>query len=155
VTALDIQDPDATAFSTAKQILGSSVRYIQGSVYDASKLLADEYFDYIFFLGVYYHLKYPLLAFEELSLRLVHGGRLVFEGECWQVYAETIDGRAVKDVNVQKQLREIARMSELPVTLFYPGTFKNDDSNWFIPNATCLRAWLESNHDEVVRATRR
>ena len=54
VTAMDIQDPARTGFNVAREILGSKVSYVQGSVYDAARLLKGT-FDYIFFLGVFYH----------------------------------------------------------------------------------------------------
>ena len=75
VTAMDIQDPARTGFNVAREILGSKVSYVQGSVYDAARLLTG-IFDYIFFLGVFYHLKHPVLAFEELSKLLTQGGTL-------------------------------------------------------------------------------
>ena len=86
VTALDIQDPSKTGFNVAKKILDSKITYVQGSVYDATRLLAARY-DYVFFLGVYYHLKHPILAFEQISEVLVDDGSLVFEGACLQEYA--------------------------------------------------------------------
>jgi len=138
VTAIDIQDPSLTGFNTAKKILGSHVKYFQGSVYDASSLLKDRY-DYIFFLGVFYHLKCPVLAFEELSKILVDGGYLAFEGECWRNYAEDETGKWIKNAD----LRQIA-LSDIPICLFYAGTFRGDDTNWFIPNAACLKGWLET-----------
>jgi tRNA (mo5U34)-methyltransferase len=64
VDATDIQDPDATGFNVAKTILGSQVNYTQTSVYDVAKHFQRETFDYVFFLGVFYHLKYPVLALE-------------------------------------------------------------------------------------------
>ena len=66
VIAIDIQDPEVTGFNIAKDILHSEVKYIHGSVYDLSNLTRGP-FDIVFFFGVYYHLKNPLLAFEEIS----------------------------------------------------------------------------------------
>jgi tRNA (mo5U34)-methyltransferase len=144
VTALDIQDPNRTAFNTAKGILGSRVRYVQGSVYDAARLLSDVY-DYIFFLGVFYHLKHPVLALEQLQQLQPEGGRLVFEGECLLNRLEDTRGQVVgRDV-----LRAIAR-SDVPIAAFYSGTFRGDDSNWFIPNPACLRGWFEAAGYKVV-----
>ena len=73
VVATDIQDPDRTGFNAAKSILGSRVQYIRSSVYDISKAVGK--FDLILFCGVYYHLKHPVLAFEEMDkiLTSAHG----------------------------------------------------------------------------------
>lgn len=86
VTALDIRDPNKAAFNTAKEILQSKVRYVQASVYDMTKVLTEK-FDMILFLGVYYHLKHPLLAFEQIHHLLNDDGILLIEGECLRNYA--------------------------------------------------------------------
>jgi tRNA (mo5U34)-methyltransferase len=138
VTALDIQDPAKTGFNVAKEILNSQVRYFQGSVYDATSLLNETY-DYIFFLGVYYHLKNPVLAFEQVSQLLTADGSLVFEGECLQGYCETVDG-----IPAPSELSRTIGSSDIPLCAFYANTFVGDDSNWFIPNFACLRSWMEA-----------
>lgn len=138
VTAMDIQDPARTGFNVAREILGSKVSYVQGSVYDVARLLTGT-FDYIFFLGVFYHLKHPVLAFEELSKLLDQGGTLVFEGECLRGYWENEEGKRCD----LPTLVEIAN-SNIPLCLFYAETFKGDDSNWFIPNFSCLKGWMQA-----------
>ena len=144
VTALDIQDPNKTAFNTAKGILGSRVRYVQGSVYDAPRLLSDEY-DYVFFLGVFYHLKHPVLAFEQLHRVQPEGGRLIFEGECLLNRLEDTRGKTVG----RDALRALT-LSDVPMAAFYAGTFKGDDTNWFVPNPACLRGWFQAAGYKVV-----
>ena len=147
VTALDIQDPSRTGFNVAKEILKSNVTYIQGSVYDAAKLLGPgKTFDYIFFLGVFYHLKHPILAFEELSKLLNDDGALVFEGECLRFYCEDEAGVRMDDECIRK-----LASSNVPVTLFYANKYKGDDSNWFIPNYVCLKGWMEAAGLEIIR----
>lgn len=144
VTALDIQDPDKTAFNTARRLLGARVRYVRGSVYDAPRLLDDKY-DYIFFLGVFYHLKHPVLALEQLQQVQPEGGQLVFEGECLIHHWEDARGQRVGS----DALRALA-LSDIPITAFHAGTFKGDDSNWFIPNPACLRGWFQAAGYQVV-----
>jgi tRNA (mo5U34)-methyltransferase len=144
VTALDIQDPARTGFNVAREILGSKVTYVQGSVYDAARLLTGT-FDYIFFLGVFYHLKHPVLAFEELSNLLAQDGLLVFEGECLRGYWEDEIGTRC---NIP-DLSAIAN-SDVPLCLFYADSFKGDDSNWFIPNFSCLKGWMRATGLSVV-----
>ena len=145
VTALDIQDPSRTGFNVAKEILKSKVTYVQGSVYDATKLLAKT-FDYVFFLGVFYHLKHPILAFEEISKLLKDDGLLIFEGECLRFYSENEAGVRMDD----ECIRRLAS-SNIPLTLFYANAFKGDDSNWFIPNYACLKGWMEAAGLEIIR----
>jgi tRNA (mo5U34)-methyltransferase len=65
VVAYDMHPPDHYGFAIAKTLLNSSVEYIQGSVYD---LTPDVYgtFDVVMFFGVFYHLRYPLLALDRI-----------------------------------------------------------------------------------------
>lgn len=145
VTALDIQDPSRTGFNVAKEILKSNVTYVQGSVYDATKLLGKT-FDYVFFLGVFYHLKHPIMAFEEIAKLLNDDGALVFEGECLRFYCEDEAGVRMDDECIRK-----LALSNIPLTLFYANTFKGDDSNWFIPNYACFKGWIEAAGLELIR----
>jgi hypothetical protein len=130
VVAADIQDPDRTGFSVARSILGSSVEYVQSSVYDLPKVVGK--FDLILFCGVYYHLKHPILAFEEIGKIAYDHTQLFIEGECLVDYAETIDGRPVRMTDFAP---------DVPICLSYPGRYKGVP-NWFVPNVACLKGWL-------------
>jgi SAM-dependent methyltransferase len=181
VIALDVQDPSCTGFNTAKEIIHSNVQYIQASVYDLSKVLNMK-FDIILFFGVYYHLKYPILAFEQIHKVLKDDGLLLMEGECLRNWAPVPREAAMmknpvmsgvqhckKKENTEKwqsllrKLKLIAIIkkfynalfrqrpskfvktianSDVPITLFYSGQYKQDPSNWFIPNLACIREWL-------------
>jgi len=145
VIATDIQDPDSTGFNVAKQILKSKVKYVRTSVYDLTKNL-DGKFDMVLFAGVFYHLKNPIVAFEQIYEILKDGGTLLFEGECFSHYAENINSKKVW----HPLLLALYAYSNLPITLFYSGSYKNDPSNWYIPNAICLRAWLEATRFKVL-----
>jgi len=138
----DIQDPDKTAFNTAKRLRGAEAGYIQTSVYDIDKHGIT--FDAVVFNGVFYHLKYPILAFERINAALKEGGRLYFSGEIFMNYAETLTGEPVTE-----GLRDLA-MSEIPMSLVYPGRYKGA-SNWHIPNFACVKGWLAAAGFELER----
>ena len=145
VVAMDIQDPDHTGFNTAKRVRRSSVEYIQGSAYDLAKLTTGK-FDLVCFFGVYYHMKHPLLAFEQIHSVLADDGLLAFEGECLLNYAEVpASSRAPRP----EEIAAIAR-SDLPLTLFYAATFKDDITNWFVPNLACVRQWIDASALELL-----
>jgi len=139
VTALDIQRPDRTGFSVAKQVRGSNVRYVQGSVYDVARLL-DEKFDIVTFFGVWYHLKNPVAAFEQLRLILKDDGLLLFEGECFLSYAEVPDGSP----GIADEALRLVAGSRLPLSLYYAGPYKKDPWSWYIPNPACVEEWLKT-----------
>ncbi len=145
VTALDIQNPDHTGFNTAKRIRNSEVRYIQGDVYDLSKLL-DQKFDIVTFLGVWYHLKNPIAAFDQIGGALRDSGLLLLEGECLINYAERPDNTELLDPQFIKALAT----SSLPISLFYSGVYKVSKWNWYVPNLACVKEWLAASGFELV-----
>ena len=65
VIAYSLENPDVTGFNRLKALLGSRVRYVQGSVYTLSPERMGE-FDLILFFGVLYHPRYPLLAMDRI-----------------------------------------------------------------------------------------
>lgn len=105
-------------FDIAKKILNSNVKDITMSVYDISPDNIGK-FDIVLFLGVFYHLKYPLLALEKISS--VTKGLLILETE-------------VELINRKK-----------PMMVFYPGNELNrDDTSWWAPNPYGLEEMLKS-----------
>lgn len=181
VIGFDIQHPDHTSFNTAKEIINSNVQYIQGSVYDLSRIFSIK-FDIILFLGVYYHLKSPILAFEQIHKILKDDGLLLIEGECLRTWApvpaeatktlnrknqetENVAGSALPFTKILLKAKKLANRlagpksskfartiadSEVPLTLFYSGQYKQDPSTWFIPNFACMREWLTEAGLELV-----
>ncbi len=103
-----------TGFSTAKDILNSKVRFEQIDIYD----LPDDKYDVVLFLGVLYHLKYPLKALELL-------------------YSITNELLILESHIINTNLDE-------PMMKFYPGDdLNNDSSNWWGPNPKCIIEMLK------------
>ena len=144
VIALDIQDPKRVGFDVARCVLGSKAVHYQGSVYQLPFDKMSE-LDLIAFRGVYYHLKYPLLAFECLCAALKVGGTLHFEGEGLLHYVENLKGETVQ---IPVALLDELAAKGVPLCLSYPNSYKKS-SNWFIPNAPCLESWLVAAGFEV------
>jgi tRNA (mo5U34)-methyltransferase len=143
VIAVDIQDPDITGFNAAKKILNSQVQYIQASLYNLHDCIEGT-FDIVIYMGVFYHLKNPIEAFEELHRMLKPDGLLMFEGESFLRYSETIDHRVIGS----RFLIPILAQSNIPLIMCSPGNFKGKH-NWFIPNPACLRIWMDSTGFKV------
>jgi tRNA (mo5U34)-methyltransferase len=89
-------------------------------------------FDFVIFIGVLYHLKHPLYALEKVSAickdtmylhSLLHG-----EGN-----HETLDNYKFEDRN---QFND----PNFPRMYFIEKSFNSDESNWWIPNRSCLKA---------------
>jgi tRNA (mo5U34)-methyltransferase len=132
VVAIDIYPPEWFGFEAIKQFLGSSVEYVQGTVYDLGRLSGGHRFDYVLFWGVLYHLRHPLLALDEVRSVLAPDGRVDIE-------------TAVAD-------DELGAVRDLPVARFYRhDELAADPSNWFAPTVACLEDWCGSAGLEPVR----
>lgn len=143
--ALDVQDPTWVGFDSARRIMGSKAVHYEGSVYG---LPHDEMkdLDLVVFCGAWYHLKYPLLAFERISLAMKVGATLHFEGEALLHYAESLDGAPS---GLAPEFIAELDAKRVPVCASYPNRYKGM-SNWFIPNAACVESWLQASGFEVI-----
>jgi tRNA (mo5U34)-methyltransferase len=122
--AVDIYPPTAFGFTTLAEAVGSSAEFVRSSVYDLPVRLDGEQFDVVFFWGVLYHLRHPLLALD--AVRAVARDR---------VYVES----AVSDSELPPRARKRS------VSLFYRRDELGDDaSNWFSPTTELLQQWLGS-----------
>lgn len=76
-------------------------------------------FDLVFFIGVLYHMRHPLLALEKIAS--VTKEKLILETE-----VEMMDNKR-------------------PVTVFYPSSeLDGDGSNWWVPNPAAVEAMLKT-----------
>ncbi len=137
MVALDLQSPHELGFSVLRDLVGSRrVRFEQGSVYDLGAASLGK-FDVVLFLGVLYHLRYPLLAFDQL--RKVTRGTL---------YVETlvIDDRLLEGGKDFQRLADYhPALTQVPLWQFYKGAeLAGDSSNWFGPNIRAVLDGLES-----------
>ncbi|HLQ84562.1 MAG TPA: DUF1698 domain-containing protein [Salinisphaeraceae bacterium] len=109
------------------------IRYLD--VFQLDQL--DECFDLVLFLGVFYHLRYPLLALDIAAAKT--RGLLVM-----QTLALLDD--AVPPETHDKSMHELAELSAAgwPRMAFVEHAFAGDASNWWIPDANACAAMLRS-----------
>jgi tRNA (mo5U34)-methyltransferase len=108
------------------------------SVYDLAQL--GRTFDVVFFMGVLYHLRHPLLALE--ALRKVCGGTLIL-----QTITTPSAGRLAElpGVSNDVQLNSLPMMDRrFPSAQFIEGGLAGDGSCWFVPNVEGVAAMLRS-----------
>ena len=125
VVATDIYPPDWFGFDRLRDFLGSKVEYVQGTVYDLSRLVDAGSFDYVLFWGVLYHLRHPLLALDEVRSVMAPGAFV--DVETALLHDEGSDDGAA--------LARFYRTDELA----------EDPTNWFVPNRLCLEHWCTSD----------
>jgi tRNA (mo5U34)-methyltransferase len=120
-------------------MLGSRVKYIQGSVYSLGPEIGGE-FDLILFFGVLYHLRYPLLAIDRI--RSVSRGDVLIETHTlsswyllrspfWIIGFLLNLSALFRGTPIWRQYREFELHPE-------------DQSNWFGPNITAVIEAFES-----------
>ncbi len=149
VLAVDVQDPSLAGFALVHELRKSTVKYEILSVYDLDPKFIGQ-FDCITFFGVFYHLKHPILAFERLNGVSKTGGRLFCGGALGNAFFA--NGSMTDGCDLREFTREncpsgfsgnINALSELPYSGFVETEFLHDTSNWFLPNARCVQAWLK------------
>ncbi len=127
--------------------LSDRIELRQQTVYELAG--SDERFDLILFMGVFYHLRHPLLALEIVAARLARlmiFQTLTMPGE--EEFADTHDRGAYRDSNIGD--REVLHGRGWPKMAFIEHRFAGDDSNWWIPNHAGAEAMLRSSGLRVI-----
>src|SRR5215472_18543359 len=75
VLGVDVDDRYLSQARFAAQVLDMDVEFAKCSVYDVDQIPGQ--FDYVLFMGVFYHLRYPLFALDKIVKKV--RGRLVFQ----------------------------------------------------------------------------
>ena len=119
VVAIDCWDNPR--FHQMKAILNSHAEYRLVDVYDLTPETAGR-FDIVLFMGVFYHLKHPLLALEK-------------------VCAVTKDMAMVDSFILKEGYRPKENVEKRPVMEFYEAEeFGGQADNWCAPSLSCLTA---------------
>jgi tRNA (mo5U34)-methyltransferase len=137
VTAIDI-DPHylQQAHWAARRFgLQQRIEFRRASVYSLAG--SGEKFDIVWFLGVLYHLRHPLLALD--ILRTVTHRQLVLQ-------TLTMPGEAVLPVPTTIELhdREPLTRPGWPWMAFIEHELADDPTNWWAPNHACVEAMVRS-----------
>jgi tRNA (mo5U34)-methyltransferase len=137
VIALGPEFPEHTGFLRLRDYLGSRrVEYRVGTIYDLQPERLG-YFDVVICFGVIYHLRHPLLGFD--MMRRIAKGDLFLESKALD-HDVRVDGNGMHLAEINPLL------SSIPIMEFFQKDELNGDaSNWFSPNLSAVRAFLESS----------
>lgn len=115
--------------------LTNKVTFRQMQVYDLAKL--DQDFDVIIFMGVFYHLRYPMLALDIITQKLKK--LLVFQ-------TLTMPGEEVFTSKPDMTIDDRDQMLEKgwPAMAFIEKKLAKDPTNWWAPNHACIEAMLRT-----------
>ena len=144
VVAVDIKNASETGFSALREISGIYLRHVQADVDHINEYFEAE-FDIVLFLGVFYHLKNPVVAFENIARTLKPEGLLYTEGASFHRHFEDLDGAPLPIKNLQgaSEMLDDLDAAGIPISLAYPGTYMRGN-NWFLPNRSALKGWIRS-----------
>jgi tRNA (mo5U34)-methyltransferase len=148
VTGIDL-DPHYLAqarWVAERMELAGRVCFEQVQVYDLAR--RAERFDLVLFMGVFYHLRYPLLGLDIIAQKV--NRLLVFQ-------TLTLPGREIAEtpdvaLNTNEGMNHRAPLTApgWPKMAFIEHTFSGDPTNWWIANHAAVEAMLRSSGLRVI-----
>jgi tRNA (mo5U34)-methyltransferase len=120
----------------AAEIAGLEIAFERLSVYELPRL--QRRFDLVLFMGVLYHLRYPLLALDILRDHVVDR-LLVFQS----MLRGSAAGAAVAS---DYAFADVSPFEDpaFPRLFFIEDRYAGDPTNWWVPNRACAAAMLRS-----------
>ena len=140
VLGVDVDQRYLSQARFAAHTLGLEIEFQNLSVYHLD--LIHEQFDYVLFMGVFYHLRYPLFALDTLLKKvkrclifqtMVRGSQNTREWQDDYSFWET----------------QIFSQPDFPAVYFIENSYSNDRTNWWIPNCGAVEAILRSSGLEI------
>jgi tRNA (mo5U34)-methyltransferase len=126
----------------AAEVSGVDIELYQLSVYDVARLGAT--FDLVLFMGVFYHLRHPLLA---LDLIHEHVARDLLVFQSMQRGSNQV-AQAAPDHSFSEL--DIFNRPGFPRLHFIEQAYASDPTNWWVPNRACSEALLRSAGFEIL-----
>lgn len=136
-------DPDYLAQARfAAQVMRMDIDFREMDVYDVGRL--HEKFDLVLFLGVFYHLRHPLLALDLLHEHVVRDV---------MVFQSLMRGSSEIEP-IQKDYAfsetDIFDRPSFPRMFFIEHEYAADPTNWWFPNRAAAEAMLRSAGFEII-----
>lgn len=121
--------------------LESRLRFVEGTVHELLRM--EQTWDFVWFTGVFYHLRHPLLALD--LVRRATRRLMMFQ-------TMTMPGDDVLPAPDDLPLDARDRMLDpgWPRMAFIENRVANDATNWWAPNHACVEALLRSAGFEVI-----
>ncbi len=138
-------DSDETYLAQARfaaEVCETDIEFRNLSVYDVG--LLGEKFDLVLFLGVFYHLRHPLLA---LDLIHEHVARDLLVFQSMQRGPDEVELLAEDYPFWQTGIFERAGF---PRMFFLEHKYAGDPTNWWVPNRACAEALLRNAGFELL-----
>jgi tRNA (mo5U34)-methyltransferase len=141
VLGIDVDDRYLNQARFAASTLGFDIEFEKRSVYDVDAIAGK--FDVVLFMGVLYHLRYPLYALDRVVQKV--GEQLIF-----QTMIRGSEDPYTADDNYHFWNKEIFEDRAFPQMYFIEHKYANDPTNWWVPNRAAAEAMLRSAGMEIV-----
>ena len=138
VLGVDVDERYLNQARFAAQTLELEIEFEQRSVYDVDRI--EDQFDYVLFMGVFYHLRYPLFALDKVIKKVRNPGCLVF-----QTMLRGSPSVKQWENNYHFWNTEIFLDPDYPAMYFVEQSYAEDQTNWWIPNRAAAEAMLRSS----------
>jgi tRNA (mo5U34)-methyltransferase len=143
VTAIDVEDHflRQARWAVGEFGLAQQVEFRRMQVYDLAR--SGERWDLVLFMGVLYHLRYPMLALDLVAEKV--GRQMIFQ-------TLTSPGQEVLDVPRDLDIldREPMTRRGWPKLAFVEHALAGDSTNWWAPNHAAVEAMLRSSGLRVI-----
>lgn len=145
VTGIDLDMHYLNQASWIAEILGleDHVNFRQMQIYDLVQ--EDILYDMIWFMGVFYHLRYPLLALDIVAEKVKK--MMVFQTLSLE---EKEEFHPAADYPFNE--REILERKGWPKMSFIENSFAGDPTNWWVPNNAAVKAMIRSAGFEIMKS---
>ncbi len=141
VTGIDIDSQYLRQAKWAQGRYGLNVDFKKMQVYELANSIQK--YDLVWFMGVFYHLRYPFLALDIVSR--ITSKLLVFQSMTLRS-PEKFKGNQ----NISLFDREEMNQRGWPKMAFVEHSLENDPTNWWVPNHNAVMAMLRSTGFEVI-----
>jgi tRNA (mo5U34)-methyltransferase len=141
VVGVDVDDRYLNQARFAAETLGLKIEFQKRSVYDVDQIPGQ--FDIVLFLGVFYHLRYPLFALDKVIKKVRRN--LVF-----QTMIRGSETSRRWEENYHFWNKDVFADPDFPCMYFVENSYANDPTNWWIPNCSAAEGMLRSSGLKIV-----
>ncbi len=132
VLGVDVDDRYLEQARFASQVLGLDIEFAKCSVYDVDSIPGQ--FDYVLFMGVFYHLRYPLFALDKVIKKVK--GSLIFQT---MIRGSLTQSGAARGLSFLEH-GNLQATPDFPCMYFIEKKYAGDPTNWWIPNHGAMEA---------------
>lgn len=141
VLGIDFDDSYLAQARFAAEVAEVDIEFRKLSAYDVGAL--GERFDIVIFMGVFYHLRHPLLALD-LIREHAAGDMMIFQS---MQRGSTEVMPLEQDYHFWRE--DLFDDPSFPKLHFIEHSYSKDPTNWWIPNRACTEAMLRSAGFEI------